>query len=61
MRIVLLNLKSQIEWQCAHHAALETWHGGDGAMHTYEFEGPDGDEITMLAWREGNEVTVQRG
>ena len=60
MRIVLLNLVSAIEWQCAHSAALETWHQNDGQAHTYEFEGPDGESLTLLAWREGNEVTVQK-
>ena len=59
MVVTLEGLVSAVEWQCAHSAALETWHGGDTEPHVYEFEGPDGERLALEAWRSGVTVTVR--
>ena len=60
MNTLLINLSTAVEWQCAYIAAGETWWHDEAETHTFEFEGPDGEEITLQTLREGNTVTVEK-
>lgn len=57
MNVRLIDLHTAEEWQCA-YASIE--HAVKGRCVCLEFEGPDGDAITLSIEDRGHEVTVRK-
>ena len=55
--IMLYGLLSEVEWQCAHTVYQDMLATGQ-QRGTYEFEGPDGDTVVLIATRKGKRLTI---
>ncbi len=57
MQVKLRGCSTAIEWQCAHTVYQDMLATGQ-QRGTYEFEGPDGDTVVLIATRKGKRLTV---
>ena len=59
MQVKLRGCRTAIEWQCAHTVYQDMLATGQ-PRGSYEFEGPDGDRLMMVAVRKGKRLTITK-